>query len=307
VRAEQEQAILRFLTQKRGLRLRNQGTGAATATASHPINTDRTEFSMKKIMTLAAALLVCAGISPAQFEGVVRMVAVNYADDDSSVIRSTVYFKGKLLAAVIGGDGPGEEQGGKFILRGDRNVMWIVIDEERKGIDIPISDSARRGADRTPAGTGDLNKSYTLSRTGKTSTLRGYRCEEWVADEGEGRTARIWATKELGDMYEGVVKWFDQMSMESATENERWERELAGAELFPLRVVRSEEGVMTESEEVVSIEKKKVAASMFEAPAGYRHQSVDLNFEKMFEDLMKKMGADSTGNPDDSDDDGDGL
>jgi len=256
---------------------------------------------MKIILAMAALFLLHPGTLPAQFEGVVRMVAVSRSDGDSSVVRSTVYFKGDLLAAVIEPAEQaeqGSDRGGKFILRGDRKLMWIVVDEERKVMEIPIGENTPVPPAHAPA-----KKSYALERTGKTGRMAGYACEEWVADEGGGKTARIWATKDLGDMYRGVVKWFDEMSMASATDGERWEREIAEKGLFPMSVTRMEDGELTESEEVLSVEEQSIAAPTFEPPEGYQVQKVDLNFEKMFEEMMKNNAPDSTGA--DDDDEGD--
>jgi hypothetical protein len=253
---------------------------------------------MKILFSIVAASLIAAAAAYPQFEGTVRMRAVTYGDGDSNVVGSTVYFKGTLFAAVIDPTTETAGQGGKFILRGDKKLMWIVVDEEKKYMEIPL-DKAHTGDTTGHAG---MKKTYTLSKTGKSRSIAGYPCDEWVADEGEGGGARIWATAGLGDMYEGVVKWFDEMSMESATDRSRWERELADKKLFPLLVVRTEEGEVTETEEVVGIEKKSIPASMFEPPAGYEKQVVDLNFEKMFEEMMKQMdngGTDSAGTKDD--------
>jgi len=248
---------------------------------------------MKNFLLVAAIVFIGAATSTAQFEGFVRMVAVSHTDDDSSVVRSTVYFKGELLAAEIEPQDTGADPGAKFIIRGDRNIMWIVLQAEGKVVEIPIADSSRGAGKGGIAGRDTSGISYSLKQTGKTMTLAGYRCEEWVADERKGKTARIWATKELGNTYEGVVKWFDEMSLESATADERWEREIAGKGLFPMRIKRFENGVVTESEDVISVERKTVPASMFEVPEGFERQRVDLNFEKMFEKELQNMEADS--------------
>ncbi len=259
---------------------------------------------MNTLFSIVSAIILSAAAAYAQFEGTVRMRAVTYSDADSDVVASSVYFKGKMFAAVIDGSERTAGQGGKFILRGDKNLMWIVIDQEKKYMEIPLADKSRSADTSRRSGAA---KSYTLTKSGKTRKIIGYSCEEWIADEGEGVSARIWATGELGNMYEGVVKWFDEMSMESTTERTRWERELAGMKLFPLMVVRSEEGEVTGTEEVVAVEKMKVPESAFEAPAGYERQVVDLNFEKMFEQMMKEMeeeGGEQDSTADEGDDDG---
>jgi hypothetical protein len=250
---------------------------------------------MVKMYIAAAAILAGAGAANAQFEGTVRMKTVTYLDGDSSLILPTAYFKGPLFAAVIDAPPGGEARGGRFILRGDKHVMWIIGDQEKKYIEIPVAkpdpgaDSAARGAKR-PA--------YTLTRTGQSKTILGYPCDEWIADEGGGATSSVWATEKLGGIYEGVVKWFDGMSLENAGDRTRWEREIAGMKLFPLLVVRTEEGDVVEREEVLSVEESGVPDRTFEAPAGYEKQSIDPNFEKMFEQMMKEMEkqnpADST-------------
>ncbi len=259
---------------------------------------------MHTMVSILAAVILSAASVYAQFEGTIRMRAVTYSDADSSVVVSTVYFKGTLFAATIDSSGDSSGRGGKFILRGDKGLMWIVIDQEKKYMEIPLADKARKP---DSARASDETTTYTLAKTGKSRTLIGHPCEEWIADEGDGVTAKIWATGEFGNMYDGVVKWFDEMSMESATDRTRWERELADKKLFPLMVVRSEEGEVTETEEVLAIREMDIPDSTFDAPAGYQKQVVDLNFEKMFEEMMKQMekeGAEGDSTDDGGDDGG---
>ncbi len=253
---------------------------------------ETTKKHLRPALTALWLLALCAATSSAQFEGTVRMIAVSDADGDSDVVRSTLFFRGKDLAAVIEPDEETGEEGAKFILRGDRGVMWIVIEKERKVIEIPISVKPRRDTITARDSTG---RAYTLEPTGKRKTLAGFDCEEWKADEGEGKTARIWVTAELGGLYAGVVKWFDEMSMESQTGGDRWERELAERGLFPLKVLRLDEGELTESEEVVLVERKKIPSSVFEFPGDYTREKVDLNFDTLFDEMMKDVGTDSTG------------
>jgi hypothetical protein len=251
---------------------------------------------MNRTFLLAAAVIGMTATASAQFEGTVGMKTVTYLDGDSSVVLPTAWFKGPLFAAVIGAPPGQEAQGGRFILRGDKNVMWVIIDREKRYIELPVVKPDARADSAARAG---MEKTYTLTKTGQEKTILGYPCDEWVADEGGGVTSRVWATDKLGGIYEAVVRWFDGMSMETAADRTRWEREIAGMKLFPLLVVRSEEGDVVEREEVVAVEKTGVPDRTFDEPAGYEKQSVDLNFEKMFEQMMKKMekdAADSTGN-----------
>jgi hypothetical protein len=250
---------------------------------------------MKRTIVVVAALLAVAAAASAQFEGTVKMRTVTYEGADSNVIAPTVYFKGPLFAAVVPAQPGQEAQAGRFILRGDKNVMWIILDQDKKYIEITV---AKPGG-KTDSARAAMKKAYTLTKTGRTRTIIGYPCEEWAADEGGGVTSEVWATGKLGNIYEGVVKWFDGMSMESATDRTRWEREIAEMKLFPLLVLRSEEGEVVEREEVVSVQKGKVPDKVFAAPAGYQKQSVDLNFDKLIQDMMKDTAgqgkADSTG------------
>lgn len=258
--------------------------------------TGRTESAMKRTAFVAAALIALSAATHAQFEGTVRMRTVTYQDADSSVILPTAWFKGPLFAAVIEAP-PGEDAGaGRFILRGDKQVMWIIADREKKFIEMRAGraetppDSAR-GAGRT--------RGYTLTKTGEAKSILGYPCEEWSADEGGGVTSRIWATAKLGGLYEGIVKWFDGMSLENDDDGTRWEREIAGLRLFPLLVVRSEDGDVVEREEVLSVEAGRVPDGTFDEPAGYEKQTIDPDFEKVFERMLREMEkgdpVDSTG------------
>jgi hypothetical protein len=259
------------------------------------------EFTMRRTFLVATAVIGLTAAAHAQFEGTIRMRTVTYQDADSSVILPTVWFKGPLFAAVIEAP-PGEAAGaGRFILRGDKRVMWIIADRERKFIEM----QAPKPPAPLDSATAGKHRAYTLTKTGQAKAILGYQCEEWVADEGGGVTSRVWATAELGGSYEGVVQWFDGMSLENAGDQGRWEREIAGMKLFPLLVLRSEEGGVVEREEVLSVEPGRVPDGTFDEPDGYEKQTIDPDFEKMFERMMEEMekrdAVDST-----RDDGGDG-
>lgn len=226
--------------------------------------------------------------APAQFEGEMRMRVVNYMDGDSAVVHAVLSFSGDNLAAVVHGDEAEAGGGGKYILKGDKKVLWIISDRERLIVEIPLPEPAPTdpGGEENPPEVGDTLQG--ISRTGLTATVAGYSCEEWIADDGDGSVTTIMATRELGDSYRQVVEFFDRMSDESAVEGQRWERDLASMSLFPMRVVRMEDDEITETEEVISIEKKKIPASLFDAPAGYEMQVLDLNYEEMFEKMIER-------------------
>lgn len=255
---------------------------------------------MKRMLFLPIILFLFTGAALSQFEGVLHMKIVSYSDGDSTVMDAVMSLKGRNFASTIRETGEGGEEIGKYIMRGEEKVFWIVSDREKKYIEFPIPDdkSEQDGGGDLPEGT---TPGYSLKKTGKTQKISGYACEEWIADDGEGRVAAIWATSELGEIYGSVVDFFDQMSDESGVEGGHWESALAAKKLFPVRVTRMEDGELSETEEIISIERKTVPGSVFEAPKGYEKQSLDLDFQKLFEGMMQGDDGDTPAEPDTSD------
>ncbi|MBI1804377.1 MAG: DUF4412 domain-containing protein [Ignavibacteriae bacterium] len=241
-----------------------------------------------------AALIVVAVVSlnAQQFEGAISMKATNYADSIRHVDYS-ILIKGNLAAAKVQDGGP-EMEGGRFIFRGDKKVMWIINDEKKQYLEISLRKDMQSAKDAVANVA--ANAARELHQSGKKQTILGYPCEEWIAKDDD-RVATIWATGKLGNVFAGLAEAFGEIGKKDKKED-RWEDELVRMKMFPLTIAMKKSGKPESLQEVTKIEPKSVSASSFDPPAGYAKQSLDeeiLNVMKQMQEQMKKMGNDSSG------------
>jgi len=115
-----------------------------------------------------------------------------------------------------------------------------------------------------------------VTKTGQKDTVAGYACEIWdvVPDTGEKLSACV--------ANEGA-SWF-RLPLTGIPTEHAWALELLDGKHFPLRgVAYDKSGVEKGRAEVTKIEKKTLAATLFEIPAGYK--VVDL------QQMMAAMGS----------------
>lgn len=223
----------------------------------------------------------------AQFEGEIDMKQSSFDPSGEKVIKYRLIVKDNLFSMSLTG-AEKDAQKGRFIVRGDRNVFWIVDDGSKTYFEIPIDDAP-------PTGKGDLrqkgaSKGRKLAprKTGRSETLLGYQCDEYVIQEGEEET-RFLGTTKFGNMFEHLKKSLSRS--EESHEESGWEAAVASMNIFPLRVVTTRGGAALERTEVTRIEKMKTSAVTFEAPAGY----AKLEMENALGKMMKGRKGKSTG------------
>lgn len=114
-----------------------------------------------------------------------------------------------------------------------------------------------------PAGT--MNKDIDIQKTGKTETIAGYSCDQFLLKQ-EGKEFEFWATKGLGK--------FMQMQMNAQQQSpalKKLERELTEKGYFPLKMVqRDASGKEEMLMQAVSVEKKSLSSQLFAIPEGYQ-------------------------------------
>ena len=106
-----------------------------------------------------------------------------------------------------------------------------------------------------------------LTKTGKTATLLGKACEEWLY-ESSGGQASLWATtavgafEGMGDPGEAGNGWADMVKTKG---------------LFPLKIVqRDRSGKETAVMEAIKFEKAPLSSSLFQVPSDYK--KMEMNF-----------------------------
>lgn len=246
---------------------------------------------MKKYIILFCCFLF-AGILHAQFEGQIDMKMSHR--NSGKETQLVLLMKGDLMAFSMKGDGA-MEKGGDVIFRPDKNVMWILSPKEKTYLEIvpdkemlsshgKVKEKLKKKLEKKLGGNGGFRK------TGNTQSIAGYECEEWVSDE-DGDVARVWGTSKLGNVYEGFLKAMGQWgASREAQDNRGWQNELIDRRIFPMKTVLTENGSVTESQEVTKVEKKSLSASLFEPPPDYKKQSMDMDLGKMLKGLREGKG-----------------
>jgi hypothetical protein len=121
----------------------------------------------------------------------------------------------------------------------------------------------------------DLRR-HNIEKTGRTETILGYKCEEYVSKE-KNATTEIWIAEGLGT-FMGMGKGGNPMMGGKGRSEAGWENAFKGKPGFPLRVVtRDSKGKETFRMEATKIQPGSLPASLFVPPAGYqRFQMPDL-------------------------------
>lgn len=244
---------------------------------------------MKRCAFIFAVLALLLPVAAqAQFEGVIDMKMTMFSDEKPKDIFYTISVQDHNLAMTMKGMTETGEKGekGRFIFRGDSKVLWILSDESKSYMEISLKDEQKRKRSEKAAKPADLGR-----RTGKTETILGYPCEEWIVEEKENdEVTHVWATSKLGGVYEWMMQSMkDAGGPGAADDMEGWEKDFVARHLFPLKVITKEGGKVTQQQEVTRIEKTSVPKSMFEAPEGYTKQSLGLDMQKMMKEMQEQM------------------
>jgi hypothetical protein len=148
-----------------------------------------------------------------------------------------------------------------FVLPTRKQVVKIEL--EKLADELENLSPAKAAAQAKPAPEALLQ----VTKTGTIAEVAGRRCEEWELVPQQGNKMRLCVANDSN-------AWFQLPTIGLPTEH-AWARQLFDGKHLPLRVVSyaptgSEEGRL----EVTKLEKKPVADSVFELPAGY--ETVDL-------------------------------
>ena len=121
----------------------------------------------------------------------------------------------------------------------------------------------------------------SVTNTGEKKTISGFACMKYVAKQGDKEFLTAWATNDVKD-FAGWRKDWEEVNKRLMAGNKTFGKGMVDAmqkiEGFPVEMTIV--GVKTT---VVKVEKKTVAASEFEVPAGYKKVK-----SKMMEDLEKQ-------------------
>jgi hypothetical protein len=145
--------------------------------------------------------------------------------------------------------------------------MMILMPSEKMYMVVALKDTVEKAAKKTQGKEPDIEK------TGRTDTILGYKCEEYVTKDKKN-TTEIWIAEGLGTFMGlgnnsggGMGGMFGGKKKAA----EGWEEKFKGKPGFPLRVVtRDGKNKEISRMEATKIEPGSLPASLFQPPAGWQ-------------------------------------
>lgn len=210
----------------------------------------------------AVTMLLTAAVGrAASFEGKVTL-ALSSGKDQGQVLDYSI--KGDVIRIEMNAEG----QSFASIMDLGKMEMLMLMPEQQMYMVMPIKDRVGQAADQAFA------NDATIVKTGRTETILGYKCAEYVSKEKD-TTTEIWIAEGLGsfmglgsDGGRGMGGMFGGGKKKAAA---GWEEKFKGKPGFPLRVIsRDKKSRETFKMEATRIQPGSLPASLFQAPAGWQ-------------------------------------
>ena len=198
------------------------------------------------IFFVAVFCLINSIYAQNNFEGKITFKAF----DDDGIHSMDYYVKGNKIRF----DTKEEERAGQIIWDTSTKQFMVIMPEQKMYMVMQLPESKMK-KDLS----GKLGKNTTFTKTGETKKILGYTAEKlkYKDDQDQGEA---WMTQELG-----AFKLFDN-PMQRDEDKPQWQKDFDAAGYFPLEVYENGKKVF----EMISIEKKSLDESMFEAPSDYK-------------------------------------
>ena len=217
------------------------------------------------LLTLVFSMFIYSASLQAQsqFEG---KVVIEISSEDGGFTMD-YYIKGDKMKMIMKGEGSGF---GGMIMTADKSI--IMMEEQKMYMEFDNKALKKLsgifgGDDEADNDNGDDEEiDFSKYRTGKTKTILGYDCEQWVFEEDGGRS-EAWVTDEIGSF-----QLFKSPMGESYSPS--WGNSLNNKGYYPLLVTSSDEDGEVSKFEVKSVDKSSLSNSEFEPPAGYSKMSI---------------------------------
>jgi hypothetical protein len=161
---------------------------------------------------------------------------------------------------------------GYAVLNTPEKKLFLVMDDQKQVIVFDLNQAGeqlKNVAARRPPSLGSGKPTApeepppTVTKTGVTDKVAGYSCENWDVAQDKRKVATVCVADQ-------GASWFHLPITGMPTEY-AWSLELFDGKHFPLRAIGyGKDGAEEGRVEVTRIEKKPLAATLFDIPAGYR-------------------------------------
>jgi hypothetical protein len=207
---------------------------------------------MKKIFSFSAALILMGTVATAQaFEGTIDFQKYNGVD--------TTYFKYYVKGDKVkidSYDPKTSNDEGSYLIDLTTKKTTALSPVRKIYFDQPP------GAAAKPAGT------PTVTKTGKTQVINGYKCTEYlVLDADEGLKVHFWMTSGHFDFFNGLL----QLLARKDKFSEYYQVITGTTGMFPMLATEEDlAGNQKEWMKAVKVDKGTIAATTFDIPKGYK-------------------------------------
>lgn len=181
-----------------------------------------------------------------QFEG-----KVTFNDFDEGTPHSMDYY---AKGSKIRFDTNEEEEQGQVIWDTAKKEFMVVMPQQKMYMVMQVPESKIKSGTEN-----DISENIKFTKTKETKKILGYTAVKLVYQDGDDK-GEAWMTQELGSF-----KLFDN-PMQKDADKPQWQKDFEAGGYFPLEVYENGKKVF----EVTSIEKKSLAESIFEVPAGFK-------------------------------------
>jgi len=215
------------------------------------------------IETLCIAFLIATRAHAQQFEGIVE--SKNVTTDEMGRPQEfvmTMWIKKDMVRIETKG---GAMPGSTMIYRTDLRKIWMLNTEDKSYFEISQEEKAQE-----VVGTGGTTAKYSIRKTGKTKTIAGYPCEQFIIKRNSEET-QLWGTKKLAHLVSAISKALGQ---EQTTVAEGPTNEMMKIGVYPMLSMTKVDGNVIESQEITKVETKSLDANLFSLPASYKKQKI---------------------------------
>jgi hypothetical protein len=138
-----------------------------------------------------------------------------------------------------------------------QNKMSVLLDAQKMAMDMDM------GAPGAPTPNTD-SKTSAVEKTGKSETIAGVTCDDYVVKDPSGTRTETCVAKGL--------PYLDLDALRHGGATSSWSRDMRANKTFPLRSVEYDaSGKELSRAEVTSVTKEKLDDALFQVPADYKH------------------------------------
>ncbi|MFZ5516654.1 MAG: DUF4412 domain-containing protein [Candidatus Zhuqueibacterota bacterium] len=235
-----------------------------------------------RIMVLVFLMFSSMHLFAQSFEGSISQKETNkMVGEEPDVTMSTVHVKNNMICMEDG-------KGNSYIVRPEKNVMWLVLNEQKAYVEMDFDSSMPRDIPDDIVEEDEVKP--TLKKTGVTKMINGFQCEQVIeSNETGNEVAEYWVTNKKS-LKEVLISLSNVMANVIGDDSESGVHgnasELDGIPILTITRFFDSENIS----EILSIVEKPVPDDKFNIPAGYKKITLEDMIRKEMEDMSKFDG-----------------